>query len=492
MLIGAMLACQPVSPQSKGKAMSVTYQAKVREPRWVAGARVVVDLKIENNGDTPFETPDPMYRTSAQPHFEVTTPDGRKQAFTPDSKATEWDRAQPPTLVRLAPGAHWEGDLALSTYVNLDTPGQYTLRSWIENQGSRIESDPSSFQITGNGTRSLVMETSLDENRSAVVEAVELMDDGRVASSILNEQDPRNAELLPFNRIERGSTEPDAEAIFAPYSNFSVGLSSLRWVIVEKKRQVIIGHNLNAARRTLFGGAELSRILPPVATSMGLYVSGVRNNDLVLTRVTGSERGIQEGTVWTIGNVPSLPVASTLTLSPAAEGNVLLFVLAWSANQGTRLQLLKVSSEGKVLARGDHMLRDLLPLGPAAAGWSSGKDIRVSLLVSNATKATEIRATELRVSSDMTLEGSPRFSDTIQLSSPAQDTRIAYFEAGSGQLSRMILVRSAGATRVISSEGMVRAPRTAVPVTGPLTILPGQVHWYGVWPQNGLLTIGPL
>jgi hypothetical protein len=138
------------------------------------------------------------------------------------------------------------------------------------------------------------------------------------------------------------------------------------------------------------------------------------------------------------------------------------------------------------------MLRDLLPLGPAAAGWSSGKDIRVSLLVSNATKATEIRATELRVSSDMTLEGSPRFSDTIQLSSPAQDTRIAYFEAGSGQLSRMILVRSAGATRVISSEGMVRAPRTAVPVTGPLTILPGQVHWYGVWPQNGLLTIGPL
>src|SRR4051812_26057319 len=104
------LACQRPAAPPKGKSMSVIYEARVRQARWIAGSSVVLDLRIDNQSAAPFETPDPMYRTSSQPHFELTGPDGRKQEFRPDSRATDWDRSRPPTLVRLAPGQHWEGD----------------------------------------------------------------------------------------------------------------------------------------------------------------------------------------------------------------------------------------------------------------------------------------------------------------------------------------------------------------------------------------------
>jgi hypothetical protein len=473
--------------------MPVIYAAQVRQPRWIAGAQVVADLRIENNAATPFETPDPMYRTSSQPHFELTGPDGRKQEFQPDSQATDWDRAQQPTMLRLAPGEHWEGDLVLSRYADLESAGRYTLRSWIDYQGSRLESPPSQFEIVPARTLDLAAETSLGEDNTRVVECIELLEGGLVASSILRERDPRNAELLPFQRIERGATDPSATAILAPYSNSSVGLSALRWIVAESHHTLVVGHNLSDARRSAFGGAELSRVLPPVAAESGLYLAGVRGVDLLLTRITGSEDGVEAGPVWTVEKLAAPPDAAALTLSPAGAGNILLFVLAWKRNKATEVRLLTVSPAGKVIARADHTLPDVFPLGPAAAAWSTTGHLRASLLVRSAAEEIQIRAEELPLRPDLMLDGASRASEPVPLDSPLHDARLSYFETVPGQLSRVALLRaSGGQTWVIPADGSPRPPQTAIPSAGPVALLPGLMHWYAVWPANGLLSIAPL
>lgn len=493
-LTGRPQACEQGTAASKGKPMSVTYQATPRQNRWIAGARVVLDLQIENNGSEPFETYDPMYRTSPQPHFEVTGPDGRKQEFQPDSQALDWDRGRSPTMVRLAPGHDWAGDFPLSVYANLNRPGRYTLRTWIEQpRGPRIESPVAEFEILRANTVDLTTETSIGEEGNRVVECVELLAGGVVTSSILQERDPSNAELGPFNRLERGETDPSATAVLAPFSNFSVGLSSLRWIVAEKNHKLIIGHSLQPTRLLGFGGGDLSRILPPVATEAGLYVAAVRGLDLVLTRVTGSESGLAEGPEWSVEKLEVVPTATSLTVSSPAAGSVLLFVLAWDMGKATRVQFLTVDREGKVITRIEHTIADWQPLGPAAVGWAAGGETRASLLLRNPVKQGEIRAGEVQLLPNLSLREAPRVSDPVLLDSPIHDVRLEYFESMAGHLGRMVLIRTAsGRVWIIPSTGTIRAPKTKIPGSGPLAILPGQRHWYAAWPENGILSIGPL
>ncbi len=488
LLAAAALSLQRPATNPKGKSMSILYEAKVQQTRWMSGETVVLDLRIDNRGSAPIELPDPQYRSSPQPHFQVTAPGRRQQEFRPDSRATDWDRAQPKSLLHIAPGGHWEADFELTGYVDLTAPGHYTLRSWIEYQGSRIESPVAEFEILGVATLSLAAETSLGDG-STVVECVELLQGGQVASSMLQEADPRNAELLPFTRVERGSIDPDATAILAPFSNFSVGLSALRWMVAAKKNHLIVGHNLHDSRVTAFGGAELSPILSPVATQAGLYLSGMEGSDLLLTRITGSEKSLDAGRVWTVEQLKANPVAAALTLSPQAAGNTLLFVLAWPAGPATQVRFLTVSPLGKVIARADHTVPGLLPSGPAAAGWSTTGELRASLVVH---QGSETRVVEFRLRPDLSLESEPVPSQPAPLTSPLQDARIAYFESRPGLLGRMVLLRAGGQVSMITATGAPAAPRAPVPATGPLAILPGRIAWYAVWPGKTTLSIARL
>ncbi len=473
--------------------MPITYEAKSRQDRWISGSGVTIDLRVDNHTAAPFEMPDPMYRTSTQPRFELTSPGGGRKEFSPNSLATDWDRRQPPSTVRVAPGGHWEGDLSLALFADVGEPGRYRLRSWIESQGARIESAPVEFEVIRPATRDLAAETSAAEPNLTVVDCVELLDGGIVAASNLAEEDARNAELLPFERMERGATDPEADAIFAPYSNFSVGMTGLRWIVAAKQRRLVVGHNLHPGRVQAFEGAPLSLILPPVATEAGLYVAGVRGGELVLSRVTGSESGIAAGPVWVVEKLASAPVSAALTLSPQAAGNTLLFMLAWNLETETRVQFLTVNPAGKVLARAEHKIHGVRPLGPAAAGWSTAGEVRASLLVRNANVATELRAAEIHLSPVLAIDGAARFSEPVRLEFPLEDARFSYFESQPGRLSRMIVIRTSGdKVWVISSGEAPRAPRRRLPARGPLAILPGQAHWYAVWPDAGKLAIAPL
>jgi hypothetical protein len=469
--------------------MSIIYEAKVRQTRWLAGSRVVVDLHIRNSGSAPFETPDPRYRTSSQPHFELAGPGNHKQQFRPDSRATDWDRGQPPKTLRLAPGQEWKGDLVLSLYADLSAPGHYTLNSWIETPDGRLDSPPSEFEIVQPATRDLVSETSVGEDNSRVVECVELLDGGHVASSLLDERDAANAELQPFEREDRGDADPESTAILAPYSNYSVGLSAVRFIVTESHHKLLVSHNLRPARITAFDGAVISRSIQPVATHAGLYLAALKDADLLLTRFTATDDTLAVGPVWTVEKLKLPPTAAALTVSPSAAGNTLLFVLAWPSGKATQVRFLTVSPQGKVIARADQSIPDALPLAWATAGWSTTGELRATVLVH---KGPEIRAVEFRLRPDLSLEGDPKLSQPALLSQLPQDVRLSYFEAAPGRMARMILLRGGGKVALISSTGTAANPTSQVPASGPLAILPGEIRWYAAWPNKGALTIQPL
>jgi hypothetical protein len=216
-------------------------------------------------------------------------------------------------------------------------------------------------------------------------------------------------------------------------------------------------------------------------------------SELVLTRISGSESGVEEGSVVVVQKFDAEPAAAALTLSPVGAPEGLLVVLAWNAPNGTRVVLLSVDLGGKVIARAEHTIEGFRPLGPAAVGWSTANERRAVLLVRNAAKATELRAIEMRIEPDLSLAGAAVPSEPVRLDAELQDARLAYFESMPGLLRRMVLVRSGGGkVWVIPQDGVPRSPVAPIPSSGPLAILPGQSLWYGVWPDSGLLAIGVL
>jgi len=453
-----------------GRAMSIVYEAKVRHARWLIGARVVVDLRLKNDGTGVFETPDPRYRTSPEPHFELTGPDRKKQAFQPNARATDADEGRAPTMLKVAPGKEWKSDLVLSQFADLSAPGRYVLHSWINAPGGRIDSPASEFEIVQPGTRDLAAELSIGEDNSRFVACVELMDGGHVASSILTERDPSNAELHAFERQDRGEGDPESSAILAPYSNYSVGLSAFRYIITESHHKVIVSHNLRPARVTAFRGEVVSSVLQPVATQGALYLAATRENEVLVNRFAATDGTLDAGPVWTVEKLSRPPVAAAMTVSPAASGSTLLIMVAWPAGTSTQVRLLTVSPQGKLIARADHTIPDGVPMPYAAAGWPSA-----TLLVQ---KGNEARAVEVK------LDGTVRSSNTV---ANVTDARIEYFDGRRG-----IVVRGGGKVMRIGDDGGVAPVHAAVPTTGPFTILPGRTHWYAVWPDKGKLAIAAI
>ncbi len=80
------------------------------------GSEVVLDLRIENHGTTPFETPNPMFPSSPQPAYRLKGPGGEEERFTPAKIARGSGQV---TTVQIDPGHAWVGELVLNRYVEM-------------------------------------------------------------------------------------------------------------------------------------------------------------------------------------------------------------------------------------------------------------------------------------------------------------------------------------------------------------------------------------
>lgn len=316
--------------------MSISYQAESRQKSWIAGSRVVLDLKIANNGAAAIEVPDPAYRNSPQPVFELTRPDASKLEFRPSQRARENDANMPVQMVRIDPGQSWESDLSLSLFASIEAPGEYAVRSWIELNGSRWESAPSRFEIVESPVSGLATETGLSPEGSAVVECVQLLRNGMAASTILDEEDSKHGELAPLHRISRGSAKPDS-TILGAYSNLTVGLSPIRWVLTEADGVVTAGHNLTATGVSVFGKSRAARVFRPLWSKAGLFVPAILDSHLTVAQVTATHSSVAAGEVWKVLALDTEPDGGASTLAPESAGSNMLVALVWSGAKESQI-----------------------------------------------------------------------------------------------------------------------------------------------------------
>lgn len=461
--------------------MSISYQAESRQKSWIAGSRVVLDLKIANNGATAIEVPDPAYRNSPQPVFELTRPDASRLEFRPSQRAREGDGNMPVQMVRIEPGQSWESDLALSLFASIEAPGAYVVRSWIELNGSRWESAPSRFEVVESPVSSLATETSLSPEGSAVVECVQLLRNGMAASTILDEEDSKHGELAPLHRIGRGSAKPDS-TILGAYSNITVGLSPIRWVLTEADGAVKAGHNLSDASVDVFAKARAAKVLRPLWTKAGLFVPAILDSHLAVAQVTATHTSVAAGEVRKVVPLETEPAGGASTLAPESAGSNILVALVWGRAKDSQLRFFSIDTSGKLIARGERDLPGWNATGDVAVGWSTRGELRITVTARAADSPRELKAMEFRLLPDLTVLGGPQISPAVKLDSLPKDIHMDYFEQSRGQLNRMILVRTeSGQVWVLPQGKEPRQPHSEVPALGPLTILPGRSLWYAAW-----------
>lgn len=114
--------------------------------RFVVEETVEVTVRLHNDGPAPVRTPDPLHNDAWQPTYVLTGPEfpqGRRfsarSATSRDSPSTPPD--VPQVMVELGPGQSHEGELPLSQWCPVTTPGAYTLVAELDHAeagGERI------------------------------------------------------------------------------------------------------------------------------------------------------------------------------------------------------------------------------------------------------------------------------------------------------------------------------------------------------------------
>jgi hypothetical protein len=489
-------------PPRNEKQMSVKFEAKPQKKRWLPGERILVDLQIENRGSTVFEAPDPDYPTSTQPQFELTGPRGAKLTFNPSARLRPGAETQTETpKIRVAPGETWSTVLSITPLAKIDKPGPYSLRAWIDQEGTgmRIESPSAEFVLNAPHTTALSADLSRGPANVILNRAVELLEDGSVATANLFESDARNAELEPFERNELGQTWEGSTSIHGVFANFELGLAKTHWIVTSKDNRLLVGNHLLAKPQAALGGVRLKFIPQPVATHDALFVAGgMPDGSVAISRATAApSTGIQriEAPVTVVPASGSGPVSGAMTVTSQELGSRIVLALSWDRQDSTSIQLLTIDSGSlRVLARNELTVPHVRPLPDAiGAGACLDGSIRASLLVRAADKATRVQLLEVRGAANLEKFEAPALSDVIVLQSPLRDVQVHYFETHAGSMSRMAVLRDSDSTvLVIGMNGQARKPHSPVPGSGPLTMLPGGTYWYAVWPGDQGLDIGPL
>ena len=490
------------TPPGNEKPMSVKFEAKPQKSRWLPGERILVDLQIENRGSTVFEAPDPEYPTSTQPQFELTGPRGTKLTFNPSARLRPGAEKPAETpKIRVAPGETWSTVLSITPLAKIETPGSYSLRAWIEQEGTgmRIESPAADFVLTAPHTASLSADLSRGPANVILNRAVELLEDGSVATANLFESDARNAELEPFERNELGQTWEGSTAIHGVFANFELGLAKTHWIVTSKDNRLLVGNHLVAKPHAALGGVRLKFIPQPVALRDALFVAGgMPDGSVAIGRVSASpSTGVMkfEAPVPVVPPSNDGPASGAMTVTSQELGSRIVLAVAWDHQDSTLLQLLLIDAGSlKVVARTEQKIPHVRPL-PDAIGVGASLDgsVRASLLVRAADKATRVQLLESRATPDLAKLEAPALGEVIVLQSPLRDVRIQYFETIAGSISRMAVLRDTdNAVLVVGMNGQPHKPHSPVPGSGPLAILPGGTYWYAVWPGDRGLDIGPL
>lgn len=202
-------------------------ELSVPRSRFVVEETLEVQVRLHNDGDAPVRVPDPFHNDAWQPTYVITGPafpGGRRlsarSATSRDQRPAPHD--VPLHMVELPPGATHEGELPLSQWCPIATPGAYTLVAELDHDGVTASSNTLALQIEPLAAQGVSVGVDVMRGPPADlhVSFVQAGADPPVIYDMLVTEDrPDLGELERASLEPRRAVAPGVGAVLVPWNN---------------------------------------------------------------------------------------------------------------------------------------------------------------------------------------------------------------------------------------------------------------------------------
>jgi hypothetical protein len=482
-----------------GEKMAIVFRLTPQFDKWIMGARVLVDLRIENHGPGVVELPNPMFTSSPEPLYRLRAPSGNEQLFRPDQRAKS---ARDIVPVTLDAGQAWIGELVLSDYSPLKDAGVYQLSAELAWQGAQASAAPAQFEILsakfGDLSAALSQTPQGEANRSVL-----LLQNGAVPDAVLagiTEHDTRNAELDALDYLRIGALPAGTQHVYGAYANYATAFDPLTWIVSSGSQAITVGTSLDAKSTQIAFARPILQVLTPLALkSHQLYVFALLDaapGAELAFAATGGAAGLVARATPQILWRGERPAASAATLTPDPAGRSCLVALAHNTAAGVTMTVLKFDLAGKLLGQTEQSLGGQQATDGVAIHWGTRHEILLSIMArptgnvatpagSHATPAGSHEAVQLiewTFNEDLKPVKSAARSPVWSLSEPLAGSTVAYFEQSLGAPRRVAILRGQrGSSWVVDRQDRLKSLGTLIPGSSPVALVPGADAWYALF-----------
>lgn len=493
-------ASKPTEPNT-GATNMVHYELTLARNSFFPGEEVQVRVKITNQQTVPIQLPDPNARGSTQPVHTMSGP-GYPDGILFGNIALLKEPAEKASaiqkMITLAPGASWNGVVALDAIVNLSTPGQYRLHSSLNWQDLKAESSDITFSVRPLTLRSVHLGLGLrpfdnGEGEGAFLNAVD--GSNHLYTFSVREMQPSIGEASLGKPIHRLAVGPDATEVAVPWRNSPFFNELLRYVLWREDQTIKM---ISSTSRTPFSFAPpagISRLVrPPLKVTGGpVEVAAISADARSLQWIRFDATSGVGSVGWTIP-LPAAPHGITAALGPEAGGSKRHLAFTSLAGEAIDLYYVQFSETGPPepfqSARVDGW-RLLEGASPAILAEADGT-VLIIVPVSGKRDGKVVCATvEVQISPpDGRVQGDPLLTQLGVLSSRPV-TGAAMLVDKDGRVTRREVVISFERGPLLKFNGRDRLVPVSVPGTPtvPILMAPGKNVTYILYidPERGLV-----
>ncbi|MBL4684377.1 MAG: hypothetical protein JKY37_07290 [Nannocystaceae bacterium] len=205
--------------------------------RFIVGESFGVHVRLVNDGAHSVVTPDPFSAQNPQPTYSVQGPSYLLTKVTSALAGAMPGHTRPPVgapvaTVTLVPGEVLEGDVPLSSWLDLQEPGTYEIVAAVEYEG-RIAISPK-IVLDIDGMQAQGVSIGVDEGAnfasSMTASFVQRGDvDRSIYDVVLREHDPESGRMVPEGMSHRRDLDPPADCVHVPWGNRARTEASSSW-----------------------------------------------------------------------------------------------------------------------------------------------------------------------------------------------------------------------------------------------------------------------
>jgi hypothetical protein len=217
-----------------------------------------------------------------------------------------------------------------------------------------------------------------------------------------------------------------------------------------------------------------------------MFTESGEGADLELARIGNPEQLPDHVTARTIWRINGKPQAAASALAPFPHGSAMLCAAALSTGSGTRVRIARFGLDGNIQTQGEQTFPDVASTSALSAHWSSQRQIRVCFVV---TTRNRFHVVDTTFDINFALTAPPSVSAPLEVKGKVVEIQTAHFEPVPGHITRFVLFRcDNGDAYAFDDQATLRPVATPIPKSAPVALIPGQMYWYGVWPDASGVT----